>query len=52
MTRSAVEGLEARLASPEMRRQVDALVAQAMESLRRDGDRTVRRLIQAAGRRR
>ena len=49
MTRSAVEALEARLASPEMRRQVDALVAQAMESLRRDGDKTVRELIQAAG---
>ena len=49
MTRSAVEVLEARLASPEMRRQVDALVAQAMESLHRDGDTTVRALIKAAG---
>jgi hypothetical protein len=49
MTRSAVDALEARLGSPEMRRQVDALVAQAMESLRRDGDETVRGLIKAAG---
>ena len=49
MTRSAVEVLEARLGSPEMRRQVDALVAQAMEGLRRDGDQAVRALIEAAG---
>ncbi len=49
MTRSAVEVLEARLGSPEMRRQVDALVAQAMESLQREGDETVRGLIKAAG---
>jgi hypothetical protein len=49
MTRSAVEVLEARLGSPEMRRQVDALVAQAMESLKREGDETVRGLIKAAG---
>jgi hypothetical protein len=49
MTRSAVEVLEARLGSPEMRRQVDALVAQAMESLQREGDETVRELIKAAG---
>jgi hypothetical protein len=49
MTRSAVEVLETRLGSPEMRRQVDALVAQAMESLQRDGDETVRGLIKAAG---
>jgi len=48
MTRSAVDVLEARLGSPEMRRQVDALVAQAMESLQRDGDETVRGLIKAA----
>ena len=39
MTRSAVEVLEARLGSPEMRRQVDALVAQAMESLQRRATR-------------
>lgn len=49
MTRSAVDVLEARLGSPEMRRQVDALVAQAMESLRRDGDETIRRLVTEAG---
>ncbi len=49
MTRSAVDVLEARLGSPEMRRQVDALVAQAMESLRRDSDKTVRGLVEAAG---
>jgi hypothetical protein len=49
MTRSAVDVLEARLGSPEMRGQVDALVAQAMERLRRDGDETVRGLITAAG---
>jgi hypothetical protein len=49
MTRSAMEVLEARLGSPEMRRQVDALVAQAMASLQRDSDKTVRELVQAAG---
>ena len=49
MTRSAMEVLEARLGSPEMRRQVDALVAQAMASLQRDGDKTVRALVKAAG---
>jgi hypothetical protein len=49
MTRSAMEVLEARLASPEMRRQVDALVAQAMASLQRDSDKTVRELVKAAG---
>ena len=49
MTRSAVDVLETRLGSPEMRRQVDALVAQAMERLQRDGDETVRGLIKAAG---
>jgi hypothetical protein len=49
MTRSAMEVLEARLGSPEMRRQVDALVAQAMASLQRDSDKAVRELVQAAG---
>ncbi len=49
MTRSAMEVLEARLGSPEMRRQVDALVAQAMASLQRDSDKTVRELVTAAG---
>jgi hypothetical protein len=49
MTRSAVDVLEARLASPEMRRQVDALVAQAMENLHRNSDATVRALVKAAG---
>jgi hypothetical protein len=49
MTRSAVDVLESRLGSPEMRRQVDALVAQAMASLARDGDETVRALVKAAG---
>ena len=49
MTRSAVDVLEARLGSPEMRRQVDALVAQAMDRLQRDGDETIRGLIKAAG---
>ncbi len=49
MARSAVEVLEARLGSPEMRRQVDALVAQAMESLRRDTDEAVRELVKTAG---
>ena len=48
MARSAVEVLEARLGSPEMRRQVDALVAQAMESLRRDTDEAVRELVKTA----
>jgi hypothetical protein len=49
MTRSAVEVLEARLGSPEMRAQVDALVAQAMASLGRDGDEKVRALVETAG---
>lgn len=49
MTRSAVDVLEARLGSPQMRRQVEALVAQAMESLQREGDEAVRGLIKAAG---
>jgi hypothetical protein len=49
MTESALKVLETRLASPEMRKQVDALVAQAMESLNRDGNDTVRALVQTAG---
>ncbi len=49
MTRSAVQVLETRLGSPEMRRQVDALVAQAMESLGRGSDETVRTLVKTAG---
>jgi len=49
MTESAVQVLETRLGSPEMRRQVDALVAQAMASLDRDGSHAVRTLIKAAG---
>lgn len=49
MTRSAVEVLEARLGSPEMRAQVDALVAQAMARLGRDADEKVRALVEAAG---
>ena len=49
MTRSAVDVLEARLGSPEMRRQVDALVAQAMESLSRDADEPIRSLVKTAG---
>ncbi|MFI5325516.1 MAG: hypothetical protein ACHQ7H_04725 [Candidatus Rokuibacteriota bacterium] len=49
MTRSAMEVLEARLGSPELRRQVDAHVAQAMASLQRDSDKTVRELVTAAG---
>jgi hypothetical protein len=48
MTQSALQVLQTRLGSPEMRQQVDALVAQAMESLNRDGDETVRGLIKAA----
>ena len=49
MTRSAMDVVEARLGSPEMRRQVDALVAQAMERLSHDGDETVRALVRTAG---
>jgi hypothetical protein len=49
MTESAMQVLQARLASPEMRQQVDALVAQAMTTLARQGDETVRALIKAAG---
>ncbi len=48
MTDSAMEAMQARLGSPEMRRQVDALVAQAMESLSRSGDDTVRGLVRTA----
>ncbi len=49
MTDSAMEAAQARLGSPEMRRQVDALVAQAMESLNRSGDDAVRGLVKSAG---
>ncbi|HUM17016.1 MAG TPA: hypothetical protein VL086_15075 [Candidatus Nitrosotalea sp.] len=49
MTQSALQVLQARLGSPEMRQQVDALVAQAMTSLGRDGDEAVRTLVKAAG---
>jgi len=49
MTQSALQVLQTRLGSPEMRQQVDALVTQAMTSLARDGDDTVRALIKAAG---
>jgi cobalamin biosynthesis Mg chelatase CobN len=48
MTESAVKTLEAGLASPEMRRQIDDLVVRAMESLARNGDEAVRRLVQGA----
>ena len=49
MTGSAMEALQARLGSPEMRRQVDLLVTQAMESLHRSGDGTVQALVKSAG---
>ena len=49
MTRSAVRVLETQLGSPEMRQQVDALVAQAMESLGRGSDEKVRALVKTAG---
>jgi hypothetical protein len=49
MTKSALKVLETRLGSPEMRQQVDALVAQAMESLGRGSDETVRTLVKTAG---
>ncbi|HYB71121.1 MAG TPA: hypothetical protein VEH80_10630, partial [Candidatus Bathyarchaeia archaeon] len=45
MTESALQVLQTQLASPEMRKQVDALVAQAMETLNRDGNDTVRALV-------
>jgi hypothetical protein len=48
MTESAVKTLEAGLASPEMRRQIDDLVVRAMESLARNGDEAVRHLVQGA----
>jgi len=49
MTQSAMQVLQTELGSAEMRRQVDALVAQAIATLARDGDETVRMLIKAAG---
>src|SRR5689334_14947233 len=49
MTDSAMQALQARLGSPEMREQVDRLVTQAMESLRRSGDDTVQALVKGAG---
>jgi vacuolar-type H+-ATPase subunit E/Vma4 len=49
MTETAVKGLEAGLASAEMRKQIDDLVTQAFESTRRNGDETIRRLIQTTG---
>ena len=48
MTEAAVKNLEAGLASEQMRKQIDDLVIQAIESARRSGDDAVRRLIQAA----
>lgn len=48
MTDAAVKSLEAGLASPEMRRQIDDLVAQALESVRKNGDDTIRRLVESA----
>ena len=49
MTDSAMQSLQARLGSPEMRQQVDLLVTQAMESLQRSGDDTVQALVKGAG---
>ena len=49
MTDSAMRSLQARLGSPEMRQQVDLLVTQAMESLKRSGDGTVQALVKGAG---
>jgi hypothetical protein len=49
MTDSAMQTLQARLGSPEMRQEVDLLVTQAMESLHRSGDRTVQALVKGAG---
>jgi hypothetical protein len=49
MSEAAVEGLEARLASPELRRQVDALVDQAMEAMARSGNEATRQLVRVAG---
>ena len=49
MTDSAMQALQARLGSPEMREQVDLLVSQAMESLHRSGDGTVQALVKGAG---
>ncbi|HEY7204739.1 MAG TPA: hypothetical protein VIA61_10595 [Methylomirabilota bacterium] len=49
MTQSAMQVLQAQLGSAEMRRQVDALVAQAMTTLAHEGDETMRTLIKAAG---
>ena len=49
MTGSAMDALQARIGSPEMRRQVDLLVSQAMESLNRGGDGTMQALVKSAG---
>lgn len=48
MTEAAVKSLEAGLASPEMRRQIDDLVAQAVDSVRKNGDEAIRRLVETA----
>jgi hypothetical protein len=48
MTESAVKTLETGLASPEMRAQIDDLVARAMESLARNGDEAVRQVVRRA----
>ena len=49
MTDSAMDALQARIGSPEMRRQVDLLVGQARESLSRSGDGSIQALVKAAG---
>src|SRR6185437_3580737 len=49
MSGSAMDTLQARIGSPEMRRQVDLLVSQAMESLNRGGDGTMQALVKSAG---
>jgi hypothetical protein len=49
MSQSAMQVLQAQLGSAEMRRQVDALVAQAMTTLAREGDEATRVLVKAAG---
>jgi len=48
VTEAAVHSLEAGLASPEIRKQIDAVVVQAMESLAREGNEAVRQLLKAA----
>lgn len=48
MTQTAVKTFEEGLASPEVRRQIDGLVARAVDAVARDGSQAVQQLIRTA----